>query len=282
MLLRLLLTVALIYILIVVLAWAFQRHLLFLPNIAGDSVTATPANRGWHYEPVILTTADGANINGWWLPLENARSTLLFFHGNAGNIGHRLDSLALFRALNLSVLIIDYHGYGDSEGKPSETGTRMDARAAWHYLTVERGIPAKRIIVFGRSLGASVAAELAREHAPGAVILESPFRSLADMAQAAYPFLPARWLVRYEYDTEAYVRDINAPLLVIHSEQDDIIPYAHGEAVYAASREPKSMLVIEGDHNTGFLNDPKKYLNGIDRFLKEAWDKTTLKAQNED
>lgn len=270
MLLRLLLAVALIYILIVILAWAFQRHLLYLPNVAGDSVTATPADRGWRYEPVTLTTADGVNISGWWLPLENARATLLFFHGNAGNIGHRLDSLALFRALNLSVLIIDYHGYGDSEGTPSETGTRMDARAAWNYLTVECGIPPGQIIMFGRSLGAAVATELAREHAPGAVILESPFRSLPDMAQAAYPFLPARWLVRYEYDTEAYVRDINAPLLVIHSEQDDIIPYSHGQAVYAAAREPKSMLVIEGDHNTGFLNNPEKYLNNIDRFLMDA------------
>lgn len=268
--LRILLTVALIYILIVALAWIFQRHLLYLPNIAGDSVEITPAERGWHYEPVTLTTADGVNISGWWLPLENARATLLFFHGNAGNIGHRLESLALFRALNLSVLIIDYHGYGDSEGKPSETGTRMDARAAWHYLVIERNIPAKQIVVFGRSMGAAVAAELAREHAPGAVILESAFRSLPDMAQAVYPFLPARWLTRYEYDTEAYVRDIDAPVLVIHSESDEIIPYSHGQAIYAAAREPKSMLVIEGDHNTGFFNDPKKYLNGIDRFLMNA------------
>lgn len=270
MLLRLLLTVVLIYVLITALAWMFQRHLLFLPDIAGDSVNATPAHQGWYYEPATLTAADGAKIGGWWLPLENARATLLFFHGNAGNIGHRLESLALFRALNLSVLIIDYHGYGDSEGKPSEAGTRMDARAAWHYLTVEHNIPAEQIIVFGRSLGAAVAAELAREHTPGAIILESAFRSLPDMAQAAYPFLPARWLVRYEYDTEAYVREIDAPLLVIHSESDEIIPYSHGQTVYAAAREPKTMLILEGDHNTGFLNDPKKYLNGIDRFLIDA------------
>ncbi|HEX7026543.1 MAG TPA: alpha/beta hydrolase [Gammaproteobacteria bacterium] len=270
MLLRLLLTVVLIYVLVVILAWAFQRHLLYLPNVAGKSVTASPADRGWRYEPVTLTTADGVNISGWWLPLANARATLLFFHGNAGNIGHRLDSLALFRALHLSVLIIDYHGYGDSEGNPSETGTRMDSRAAWHHLIVERGIPAEQIIVFGRSLGAAVAAELAREHAPGAVILESPFRSLADMAQSAYPFLPARWLVRYEYATEAYVRDIDAPVLVIHSENDDIIPYSHGQAVFAAAREPKSMLVIGGDHNTGFLSDTKKYLGELHRFLYEA------------
>jgi uncharacterized protein len=267
--LRFLLWVVLIYAVIVVLAWAFQGRLLYLPGMPGREHVATPEDAGMDYRELRLTTEDGVALDAWYLPADPSRATLLFFHGNAGNISHRIQSLRQFHDLGLSVLIIDYRGYGRSEGRPSEEGLRKDARAAWRWLVEEAAASPSEIVLFGRSLGAAVAAELAREVEPGAVLLESPFRSVPEMAQSAYPFLPGRWLARFEHATEDYVRDLTAPVLVIHSEDDEIIPFSHGQAVYEAARQPKALLRIRGGHNTGFLESRDIYLEGIDRFLRE-------------
>ncbi|AVI61370.1 alpha/beta hydrolase [Halomonas sp. GFAJ-1] len=267
------LSLAIIYALLVALMWAFQERLLYLPN-AGREHIATPSDRGLVWEAVTLTTEDNVALDAWWVPAPNPRASLLFFHGNAGNISHRLESIAQFQRLGLSVLIIDYRGYGRSEGSPSEAGTALDARAAWQWLRDE-GNETDEIVVFGRSLGAAVAAELAaslEEHhaAPAAVILESPFRSVPELAQQLYPFLPARWLARIDYPVESYVTQISALLLVIHSRDDEIIPFAQGEAVYQAAQEPKQLLEIQGGHNTGFLDSEPTYSESIDAFLREA------------
>lgn len=267
------LSLAIIYALLVALMWAFQERLLYLPN-AGREHIATPSDRGLAWEAVTLTTEDNVALDAWWVPAPNPRASLLFFHGNAGNISHRLESIAQFQRLGLSVLIVDYRGYGRSEGSPSEAGTALDARAAWQWLRDE-GNENNEIVVFGRSLGAAVAAELAaslEEHhaAPAAVILESPFRSVPELAQQLYPFLPARWLARIDYPVENYVTQLSAPLLVIHSRDDEIIPFAQGEAVYQAAQEPKQLLEIQGGHNTGFLDSEPTYLESIDAFLRES------------
>lgn len=261
---RIILAAAGLYALVVLLAWTFQARLLYLP-VSG--MEATPADRGMPYEDVNLETDDGMRLAAWFVPAERARATLLFFHGNAGNISHRLASIARFRELGLSVLIVDYRGYGRSGGRPSEAGTARDARAAWRHLADARGIDPRRIVVFGRSLGAAVAAELARVVRPAAVILESPFTSVPAIAQEAYPFLPARWLSRFHYPTVEYIRSVEAPVLVIHSEDDEIIPFAHGRAVYAAAPEPKRLLRIRGGHNTAFLDGDERYREGMDAFL---------------
>jgi uncharacterized protein len=267
--LRLLISASLIYLTIVALVWVFQDRLLYLPNMPTRSLEATPAEWGWEYEAVDLTAEDGTRLHAWWIPAPDARASLIFFHGNAGNISHRMASLEIFRDLGLNVLILDYRGYGESEGRPSEPGLRQDARAAWQHVREERGVPAESIVLFGRSLGSAVASELAREYSPGALILESPFRSVPEMAQAVYPFLPARWLARMDYDNEAYVRDVTGPTLVIHSRDDEIIPYNQGQAVYEAAAGPKKLLTLRGGHNTGFLDSRANYLSGIDRFLSE-------------
>tara|TARA_R110002020_G_scaffold11538_2_gene43262 strand:- start:990 stop:1829 length:840 start_codon:yes stop_codon:yes gene_type:complete len=267
---KILLSLAIIYVLVVALMWGFQERLLYLPN-AGREHVATPADRGLAWEAVTLTTEDDVALDAWWVPAPEPRASLLFFHGNAGNISHRLESIAQFHRLGLSVLIVDYRGYGRSEGRPSEAGTALDARAAWQWLRNVVSEP-DEIVVFGRSLGAAVAAELAasleqQQAAPAAVILESPFRSVPALAQQLYPFLPVRWLARIDYPVETYVTQISAPLLVIHSHGDEIIPFAQGEAVYRAAQEPKQLLEIQGGHNTGFLDSEPAYSEGIDAFL---------------
>lgn len=268
--LRLIVAFLLSYALVVLLAWVFQSRLLYLRSVPGRDFVATPADAGMSFETVRPVTDDGVKLHGWLVPAEGERGTLLFLHGNAGNISHRLDSIRIFHELGLAVLIVDYRGYGRSEGSPSEAGTRLDARAAWQFLVAERGIDPERIVVFGRSLGAAVAAELCREVTPGALILESAFTSVPEIAQEAYWFLPARWLSRFEYATAEYVRSVDSPLLVIHSEDDEIIPYSHGRRVFESAREPKRLVTLHGDHNTGFLLSRPIYERAIDSFLKET------------
>jgi fermentation-respiration switch protein FrsA (DUF1100 family) len=269
MLLRLGAVLALCYLLLLLLMWLFQERLLYLPNMGREPI-ATPSDIGLDWQAVELTTDDGLLLDAWWLPAENARAALLFLHGNAGNISHRLDSLAQFNQLGLSVLILDYRGYGKSEGKPSESGTALDADAGWRWLKEESGHDPDRLVIFGRSLGAAVAAELASRTDPAAVLLESPFRSVPDLGQQLYPWLPVRALARLKYPTVEYVTQRSAPLLVIHSEGDEIIPFAEGQAVYEAATSPKELLVIQGGHNTGFLQSRTTYLRGIDEFLNSS------------
>jgi uncharacterized protein len=269
--LRVVSTLAGIYGLVVLLAWFFQERLLYLPHVGREHV-ATPADRGLGWQQVDLLTEDGLSLDAWWIPAEDARGSLLFFHGNAGNISHRLDSIQQFHRLGLSVLIIDYRGYGRSEGRPSEEGTAEDARTAWRWLTEQAGKSPDEIVLFGRSLGAAVAAELAASLAPdvepAALLLESPFRSVPALGQQLYPFLPVRWLATLDYPTERYVSEIRAPILVIHSRDDEIIPYSEGEAVFEAAGESNEMLTIQGGHNTGFIDSEPDYSAGIDRFLE--------------
>jgi uncharacterized protein len=258
---------ALLYAVLVAFLWWRQESMLFLPGIPSRAVLATPADIGLDYEALRLPTADGEELDAWFVPARGERAVLLFFHGNAGNISHRLDSLRIFHGLGLSVLIIDYRGYGQSTGRPTERGTYEDARAAWRYLVEQRNVPADRIVFFGRSLGGAVAARLATEHPPRGLIVESTFRSVPDMAAELYWFLPVRRLARLEFPAEKLLRSVQAPVLVVHSREDEIIPFRHGEALFAAAREPKQLLELRGGHNTGFLRSEREYVAGLEAFL---------------
>jgi len=248
-----------------VLLWAFQNKLIFLPTRAS---LGTPATVGLEYESLTLKTPDGEQLDAWFVPAKNARGTILFCHGNAGNISNRIHSIRLFNKLGLSVLIFDYRGYGNSTGTPSEHGTYTDAQAAWDYLVEKRGLSSGNIIVFGRSLGAAVAANLATKNKPRALILETAFLSVAKMAQEIYRIYPARLLTWIKFDTSAALAKIKSPVLLIHSREDEIIPYAHGQALFKQARNPKMFLEIFGNHNDGFLTSGALYTSGIDRFLK--------------
>jgi len=258
----------LFYAALVTLLWLKQESMLFLPGIPSRQLDGTPADVGLDYEALRLATADGEELDAWFLPARPERAVLLFFHGNAGNISHRLESLRIFHELGLSVLIFDYRGYGQSTGTPSEQGTYEDARAAWRYLVEQRGVPAGRIVLFGRSLGGAVATRLATEERPAGLIVESTFRSVPALAAELYWFLPVRALARLEYPAEKLISSVQAPVLVVHSREDEIIPFGHGEALHAAASAPAEMLVLRGDHNTGFMLSGRPYTEGLDAFLQ--------------
>jgi hypothetical protein len=181
--------------------------------------------------------------------------------------------LSVFHRLGFNTLIFDYRGYGQSEGSPSEDGIYRDAEAALTYLREDRGIPLKTIVYFGRSLGGSVAAWLAARTSPGALIVESSFTSAPDMAAQLYPLLPARMLTRLRYNTLEYLTRVTCPVLIIHSAEDEIIPFQHGQRLFAAAPEPKRFLEIHGDHNMGFLNSGPRYEQGLQEFLLQEFRK---------
>jgi fermentation-respiration switch protein FrsA (DUF1100 family) len=267
--LKLLLIVAGAYLLLVGFVYLTQSRLLYLPGMPGRQLDATPQDIGLDYEDVSLRASDGVQIHGWFVPGELTR-TLIYFHGNAGNISHRLHSIRQFHDLGLAVFIIDYRGYGQSEGSPSEDGLYRDADATWHYLTEIRGIPAEDIVVFGRSLGGSVAAWLAAGQNPGALILDSSFTSVPDIGQEVYPWLPVRLLSRFRHATAEYVTKARCPVLIVHSRDDEIIPFHHGEALLGVANEPKAFLELRGGHNDAHYTSEKTYIDGLRNFLRST------------
>lgn len=262
-----------IYLLLSLALYLLQGKMVFLANMPGRALTATPGDFGLEFEDVSITTRDGEKLHGWYVPAIRGRGVVLFFHGNAGNISHRLDSIEIFHQLGLDTLIIDYRGYGQSSGKPTEQGTYLDAEAAWSYLVDERGIAANRIIIFGRSLGGAIGAWLGTQQTAAAVIIESSFTSGVDMARRLYPFLPARLITRLHYPAAEYASRLQCPVLVVHSRDDEIIPFEMGQSIYAAAPQRKSFLELRGDHNSGFFISRNDYLPGLDKFIDSVLEK---------
>lgn len=243
-----------------------QPRMVFFPS---SDLAATPDDWGMAYEDVSLETVDGLRLHGWYIPRSGAKRVLIFFHGNAGNVSHRGDSLRIFHRLGLNILIIDYRGYGLSEGHPSEHGLYEDARTAWRYLCEERNFEAADIVVFGRSLGGAVAGRLAAEVRPGGVILESTFSSARDMGEVVLPVVSRVLVPRFRFDTARAVAGLRSPVLVLHSPEDEIIPYRQGRKVYEAAPDPKHFVELRGGHNTGFLDSGLRYPRALAHFLAE-------------
>ena len=239
-----------------------ESRFLYFPAPAPRT---TPAAAGLPFEDVTFPAADGTRLHGWFLPGAAARPLVLFCHGNAGNIGDRLDSLAFFHELGLPVFIFDYRGYGRSAGRPSEEGTYSDARGALAWLETRGRLP-QDMIYLGRSLGAGVALQLALERPPAGLVLESAFTSVAAMGRLHYPVLARLlgWLLDADYDSLGKIARLEAPLLLVYGTADGIVPMAMGEELFARAREPKRLLRLPGKrHNDPFFAAGDVY--------REAW-----------
>lgn len=248
--------------------YVFQDRFIYFPELPSRQVTATPADIGLAFEAVRLGTADGETLAGWYIPAPAARGTLLYLHGNGGNIGDRLVQIEVFHRLGLNILIIDYRGYGASSGKPGEAGTYQDALAAWAYLIQEKRHPPDRIVLFGESLGGSIAAWLAARHTPAGLVLYASFTSVPELAQTLYPIFPASLLARYRYDTRAALGSVRCPLLILHSPEDEIIPFSHGQALIAAAHAPKRLVELRGGHNDALLLSREVYAQAVGAFIR--------------
>ena len=251
-----------------------EKGFIFHPERSNDS--ATPDVYGIEYDDVIFRTGDGLNLNGWFVPGKKPSPdadlhTLLWFHGNAGNINRRLDNLKMiYEKVPVNVFIIDYRQYGRSEGKVSEQGTYIDARAALAYLHSRKEINREKIIFFGRSLGSAVAVELALNEKCCALILETPFTSILEMGKKLYPFLPLSLLLKTKYDSLAKIGNIKVPILVMHGDKDDLVPFEHGKRLYDMANEPKEFYTIPGaGHNDTHIVGGDEYFDVISNFVNK-------------
>ena len=233
-------------------AWA-EKRFLFFPE---PEVANTPAHVGLSFEDVCLKTPDGVKLHGWFLPAPAEAAgpetqTWLWFHGNGGNVGTRVGQLErAHRLLGVHQLIFDYRGYGRSEGKPSERGTYLDARAALSYLEKRPDVDPSRIVYFGHSLGAAVAIELAASQAPAGMALIAPFSSIRDMAKLALPLPMAGWIVRNHYNSVALIPKVQSPLVILHGELDEVVPHSQGVKLFEAANHPKRFVTLpDASHN---------------------------------
>lgn len=256
------------WILIVVLLFFLYIKLLEHYSIYFPSrdIAVTPEAVGLTYEDVYVKTADNNKLHGWFIPHKEAGYTILFCHGNAGNISHRMDKLFVFYSLHFNTFIFDYRGYGKSQSFPTENGLYKDADAVYRYLTEKRGIPQEKIILYGESLGGAVIINLALSTTPYAVITEETFSSVKDMARIYYSFIPTVF-VSNKYDSISKIKDISCPKLIIHSKEDDIVPFSLGEKLYSNASSPKQFLIIHGSHNTAFFDSLDDLKKGIQSFI---------------
>ncbi len=240
-----------------------QSRYVYFPT---RRIHSTPRDIGLEYEDVYIRTVDGVEVNGWFID-SGSSVTVLFLHGNGGNISDRLALIEIFTKIGLSTFIIDYRGYGKSGGKPTEVGTYRDAEAAWNYLVGEKKISPSEIILYGRSLGGPVAANIASSFNPRALILDSTFTSIKNIGSELYPYLPVKKFFKYDYNTISFLKEVSCPVLVIHSGGDSYIPIKHGQKIYNAIKSAKEFAVIRGNHNNGFLLSADTYLKKITAFL---------------
>jgi fermentation-respiration switch protein FrsA (DUF1100 family) len=256
--------VVVLYAALVLVLTLGQAYFVF-PATRG--ITRSPEIHGWKFEEVNLPV-DGHTTCLWYLPVENARGVVLFSHGNGGNLDLWMEAVGIYRDLGFSVLLYDYGGYGKSTGRPSEKRCYNDARAVWRWLTETKGVPPERVVLLGRSLGSGVAAQLATEVKPGAVILESAFLSVGHIARRAFPFMPTGLLLRHRFDTQSKIERIGAPLLFVHSRDDSLVPYEHGQRLFEKATAPKQFLTLDfGGHDEAFFYCEEAYREGLRAFL---------------
>lgn len=257
---------ALLLLVLLVSLWTqLERLFVFFPT---SELRYTPGQVGLDFEDVYFTTEDGRRLHGWFVAGSND-TTWLWFHGNGGNMGYRVEEMVLIhRRLGVNQFIFDYRGYGRSAGKPSEQGIYRDARAALDYLRSRPDVLPEKIVYFGRSIGAAVAVELATSSPPRGLVLVAPFTSLGDMAAVAYPWLPLRRLLGNRYNSLALLPRVQRPLLILHGDQDEIVPLSQSERLFQAANAPKSLKVLPGaGHNDTYIAGGSFYWDALREFL---------------
>jgi hypothetical protein len=229
---------------VLALMYVFQRAMMYFP----DATRVAPAQAGLpRAAEVTFASSDGEKLLAWYLPPDAGKPLVIYFQGNAEGLAARVGRFTWLSADGTGLLALCYRGYGGSSGTPSEDGLIRDAAAAYGFAR-ER-IPAQRIVLFGESLGTAVAVALAAGHDVAAVILDAPFTSAAEVGAAAYPFAPVRWLIKDKFRSDERIGRLTAPLLVMHGEQDRIVPIHFGEKLFALAREPKRFVRFpQGGH----------------------------------
>jgi len=248
------------YVGIAALLYVFQRFLIF-PG--GGPLIGEPP---WPYEDVLLDVG-GETTHAWYCPVDDAPGVVLMSHGNGENVSTFVDTIGLYRGLGFSTLAYDYGGYGKSTGKATEQRVYKDIRAAWDWLVEKKGYDPGQIVIYGRSIGGGPSVDLAQDVQPAALILESTFTSTVDVGKQHYPWLPIATLLRHRFDNLSKIGRVEAPVLIIHSPDDTIIPVNHGRALFDAANEPKKFLEIHGDHNEGFFLSQDLYRKEAGAFL---------------
>jgi len=254
-----LVTFGVIYIAALSGMYAFQRDLQYFPtrrDPAPDAVGLTGVT------PVTLTTPDGETLVLWESPAEADRPVILFLHGNAGEIADRADRLAYYQSRGFGIAFLSWRGYGGSSGRPTETGLLIDAKTAYDHLR-SKGLPPDRIILVGESLGTGPAVLTAAANPVGAVILEAPYSAAVDIARRAYPWAPVGLLMKDQYRSRDHIAAINAPLLILHGEADQVIPQGFGKRLFDLAREPKTFLSL-GPVGHNALFSPDTWAKGAD------------------
>ncbi len=248
----------------------FQHSQMFLPEKYPTGIWE-PQGYGVPAEDVWFDSADGTQLHGWWIPFKRARGTVLYCHGNAGNITNRIGVYRFLRRLRLNVLTFDYRGYGRSEGKPSETGLFQDAQAAHDFLTETQGEKASRILLFGHSLGGAVAIDLAAQRACAGLVVQSSFTDLRHMARVRFPGLPMHLITRNKFRSLSKVPHLTMPKLFIHGTSDETIPFSIGETLFEAAAEPKSWYPVpHAGHNDVYRFGGVRYLWRLVRFSRNC------------
>ena len=227
------------YLAVVAGLYLYQRQLLYHPDRSRPLLGAL-ARLGVH--EIAVPTADGLSLLAWYLPPRGERPVVVYFHGNGGHIGYRADRVERFAREGYGALMLEYRGYGGNPGEPSEAGLFEDAAAALRFVATQ-GVPGRRTVLYGESLGTGIAVQAATTHEVGAVVLESPYTSVAAAAQFHYPFIPVSWMVSDRYDSLSRIEQVEAPILMLHGARDGVIPLSLGEALFAAAAEPKEQWI---------------------------------------
>lgn len=238
------------YLVILGLMFLFQNKLLFMPSSA---IFQTPQSAGLTAEDLWITTEDGIRIHGWYFPNESAELVVIVSHGNAGNISGRIGIAETLLNSGAAVVMYDYRGYGQSEGRPTESGLYKDVEAVVHHLKTEKEYMETDMVMYGRSLGGAVAAYAASKFELRGLVLDSAFQNLRAMIRDVYPFVPAA-LARYQFPTDQYLMQLEGlPIMIMHSPDDEIISYKQGLALYEMIHQPKMFVELKGGHNDNFF-----------------------------